>query len=73
MTCLHDFNVDFSRTDRRRTNDLLQFTNSLIAKDLDFPDVQFTYKSDNGLRRSLGGSCTDLSNLCTMNTGNYCH
>ena len=32
-----DFNVDFSHTDRRPTNDLLQFmhTNSLIAKDLD--------------------------------------
>ena len=27
-------------------------TNSLIDKDLDFPDVQFTYESDDGLRRS---------------------
>ena len=27
-------------------------TNSLIAKDLDFPYVQFTYESDDDLRRS---------------------
>ena len=56
LAVVGDFNVDFSRTDRRHTNDLLQFmcTNSLIAKDLDFPDVQFTYESDDGLRRSWG-------------------
>ena len=51
LAVVGDFNVDFSHTDRRHTNDLLQFirTNSLIAKDLDFPDVQFTYESDDGL------------------------
>ena len=54
LTVVGDFNVDFSRTDRCHTNDLLQFmhTNSLIAKNFDFPDVQFTYESDDGLRRS---------------------
>ena len=37
LAVVGDFNVDFSRTDRRHTNDLSQFmhTNSLIAKDLD--------------------------------------
>ena len=51
LAVVGDFNVDFSRTDRPQTNDLLQFmyANSLIAKDLDFPDVQFTYESDDGL------------------------
>ena len=54
LAVVGDFNVDFSCTDRRHTNDLLQFihTNSLIAKDLDFPDVQFTYESDDGLWHS---------------------
>ena len=54
LAVVGDFNVDFSRTDRRHTKDLLQFmhTNSLIAKDLDFPDVQLTFSSDDGLWRS---------------------
>ena len=56
LAVVRDFNVDFSHTDRRHTIDLLQFmhTNSLIAKDLDFPNVQFTFESD-GLWRSWVG------------------
>ena len=52
LAVVGDFNVDFSRTDRCHTNVLLQFmhTNSLLPKNLDFADVQFTYKSDDGLR-----------------------
>ena len=36
--------------------------NSLIAKDLDFPDIQFTYESDDGLCCSWVGSCIGLTN-----------
>ena len=46
-----DFNVDFSHTNRCHTNALLQFmhSNTLIVKDLDFPDIQFTYEKDDDL------------------------
>jgi len=49
-----DFNVDFCRTDRRHTSELLHFmnSNSLVAKDLDFDGIQFTYESDDGTHRS---------------------
>ena len=54
LAVVGDFNVDFSRTHRSRTGELLRFmqTACLEASDLHFPSIQFTYESDSGLARS---------------------
>ena len=46
--------MDFSRSARQRSSDLIQFmdANDLLAKDLDFADIEFTYESDGRTRRS---------------------
>ena len=54
LAVVGDFNVDFTRTNRPRTGELLRFMQAtcLEASDLHFPSIQFTYESDNGLARS---------------------
>ena len=66
LAVVGDFNVDFRRTDRHHTSDLLLFMdrNSLIAKDLDFEGIQFTYESDDGARRSWVDHVLVSSSFC---------
>ena len=55
LAIVGDFSIDFSRSARQRSSNLIQFmdANDLLAKDLDFADIEFTYESDDGTRRSL--------------------
>ena len=73
LAVVSDFNIDFSHTNRCHTNPLLQLVhfNSLIAKDLDFPDIQFTYKKDDGLCCSWVDHV--LVDFCTKNPGSHCY
>ncbi len=54
LAVIGDFNVDFSRTDRPRTHDLLRFmrAHSITARDLSFSNINFTYESNCGHHRS---------------------
>ena len=54
LSIVGDFNVDFTRTHRPRTDELLCFMRAtgLVASDLQSPSIQFTYESDSGLTRS---------------------
>lgn len=73
LAIVGDFNTDFRRDGRQRVNDLKHFmtVNNLIAKDLDFADIQFTYESDDGLRRSwldhVLVSSNLLNRICEIN------
>ena len=54
LAVVGDINVDFTCTNHPRTDELLHFMQAacLEASDLNFPSIQCTYKSDNGLARS---------------------
>ena len=50
LAIVGDFSMDFGRSARQHLSDLIQFmdANDLLAKDLDFADIEFTYESDDG-------------------------
>ena len=54
LAVVGDFNVDFTRTHRPRTGELLRSMQAacLEASDLHFPSIQFTFESDSGLAHS---------------------
>ena len=63
LAVVGDFNVDL---DRRHTNVLLQLMLSLYLRIWTLP----MYSSLTKVMMVFSGSCTDLSDLCTKNTGN---